>query len=184
MKLLLTQQEYLKPPNFWTMDMLERSWYDLLHGHEIRAAPNDPEIFTIPDWDCLILTGGQDSLARHVTENHLMQMCLDHGIPMIGICHGAFAINDYLGGTNGTIQGHKRCEHEVIMQDEKYLVNSYHEQRLASLAQALIPCAHDLDGNIEAFEHTSRPIWGMVWHPERMATPVLLPSVVSFLQKV
>lgn len=182
MKILLTQQEWLKPPNFWAMDAVERSWYRFLNNHEVRVAPNIPESFQgDPDWDCLVITGGPDSLARNQTENLLMQKCLDHDIPMIGVCHGAFALNDYLGGVNGTIDGHAGTEHDIIMDGETYLVNSYHQQSLERLAEMLEPCAYSSDG-IEAFRHVSRKIWGVVWHPERMAHPVLPGEISSFLQ--
>ena len=50
------------------------------------------------DYDCLILTGGPDSIARNNTENILFNHALQKGVPIIGICHGAFAINDIAVG--------------------------------------------------------------------------------------
>ena len=183
MKILLTQQEWVRAPNGWIMDAVERAWYYLLHGHDIRAAPNTQDLFTgHPDWDCLILTGGPDSLARNATENLLMQICLDHDLPMIGVCHGALAINDYLGGINGHVDGHRDCDHHISMHDRRYLVNSYHSQCLQHLATGLIPLAHDDQNNVEAFGDEDRGIWGVMWHPERMCEPVWPAQIANILQ--
>ena len=44
-----------------------------------------------------------------------------------------------------------------------------------------IAIAYDLEGNPEAFKHNTLPIYGMLWHPERMDDPVLPPEVKKLL---
>jgi gamma-glutamyl-gamma-aminobutyrate hydrolase PuuD len=41
---------------------------------------------------------------------------------------------------------------------------------------------HEPDKTIEAFKHQALPIYGIVWHPERMDVPVL-PEEVAILLK-
>ena len=41
--------------------------------------------------------------------------------------------------------------------------------------------ATDQDGNTEAFKHQSLPIYGMLWHPERMPGAIVLDEVKKLL---
>ena len=100
MKIIVSQLEYVRPPRGFVFDTLERAYYRFLAGHEVVPVPN---IIKVPDndYDCLILTGGPDSVARNQTENLLYHDAVAKGKPIVGICHGAFVINDICKGTNG-----------------------------------------------------------------------------------
>jgi len=50
------------------------------------------------------------------------------------------------------------------------------------LAHSLKPMAQDLDGNVEAFQHEKLRVYGMVWHPERMAMPIMIEEVEELLR--
>jgi gamma-glutamyl-gamma-aminobutyrate hydrolase PuuD len=58
------------------------------------------------------------------------------------------------------------------MNDKEYTVNSYHRMCISELGKALVPLAW-ANTSVEAFRHLTRPHWGLVWHPERMADPIL-----------
>jgi len=49
------------------------------------------------------------------------------------------------------------------------------------LPEDFLSLAMDKDGNPEAFRHKSLPVFGIVWHPERMLDPVLPDDVRDFL---
>ena len=51
----------------------------------------------------------------------------------------------------------------------------------SDLADCLEPIAFDDNGVVEAFKHKELPQWGIVWHPERMVTPVLPVEVKEIL---
>lgn len=180
MKILISQQEFIHPRNNFPFDALERSFYVFLRGHELIPAPNINKVH-YNDYDCLLLTGGPDSLSRHLTENLLYQHATQNDRAVLGICHGAFAINDLLGGKNGQVEGHRNTEHTVVLEGKEIMVNSYHSQCIRELSDELYPLAHDEQGNCEAFKHKSKQQWGVVWHPERMSDPVLPDSVREFL---
>lgn len=180
MKILMSQRDLRIPPNNFLFDCLERSWYNLLHRHQLIPVANIGVIDESIEFDCLVLTGGPDSIDRNRTENLLFLHALKHNKPIIGVCHGAFAINDLTGGINGRIYGHEKTEHPINMEGNIYTVNSYHAQMIESLGKNMESIAVDHEGNIEAFKHISLPIYAMVWHPERMKTPVL-PSAVQQL---
>ena len=67
MKILISQIEYIKPPRNFVFDALERSYYKFLSAHELIPAPNIDNV-AYNDYDCLILTGGPDSVARNKTD--------------------------------------------------------------------------------------------------------------------
>jgi putative glutamine amidotransferase len=63
-----------------------------------------------------------------------------------------------------------------------HTVNSFHSQFLETLGPNMVVTATDLDGNAEAFEHTTTPLYGIVWHPERMKFPILPKKVKELLE--
>ena len=183
MRILISQAESKSPPFFFIHDSLERSWYHFFAGHTLIPAPNIPSFdFGNIEWDCLVFTGGNDSVSRHLTENRLYQMAEINNRPIIGFCHGAFAVNDLAGGINGPIDGHVGQEHLVEMAGKTHCVNSYHSQNIAVLAPGFQSLAQDPHGNVEAFRHVFKPIWGVVWHPERMDQPLLPEDLATYLR--
>lgn len=184
MKIAISQREItLQNPQGMTLvfDGLERNWAKFLLGHTIIAVPNVVDIDHL-EFDCLLLTGGPDSVARHLTENALYAVAYTRGLPIIGVCHGAFAINDIAGGYNGTCQGHAGTTHKVTLDEKDYTVNSYHSQSIEILGDGFVATGFDEDGMIESFKHNTRPIYGIVWHPERMDDPVVPVDVRTLLQ--
>lgn len=181
MRILISQRDVRIPPSFFTFDALERSWYKFLSKHYLTPVPNLGIIDKSVEFDCLVLTGGPDSIERHLTEDLLFHHARELGKPIIGFCHGAFAVNDLTGGINGLIDGHVQTEHEILIDGKIQTVNSYHGQSIQKLGNDMEKLGMDLDGNIEAFKHKHEPIYGVVWHPERMTTPVLPKEVKDIL---
>jgi putative glutamine amidotransferase len=181
MNILISQRDVRIPPSHFTFDALERSWYSLFKKHNLILVPNLGIIDESIQFDCLVLTGGPDSIERHTTEDLLFHHAYKLNKPIFGFCHGAFAVNDLTGGTNGYIEGHIQVDHEIIMEGNIHTVNSYHGQSIDKLGPEIEKVAMDLDGYTEAFKHKTREIYGIVWHPERMKTPVLPAKVFEFL---
>ena len=67
------------------------------------------------------------------------------------------------------------------MYGKKHTVRCYHAQAIKELGKDMTAIAHDDKGNIEAFKHNKHPIYGVVWHPERMKNPVLPTEVKKLL---
>ena len=180
MRILISQIEHVRPPRNFVFDALERSYYRFLQGHELIPVPN---IIKVPDidYDCLMLTGGPDSVARNQTENLLYQDAVEKGKPVVGICHGAFVINDISKGVNGSVDGHVDANIKITMEGREHTVRCYHSQAIEKLGEDFEAIAYDNEGIIEAFKHVSKPIYGIVWHPERMDEPVLPSDVADLL---
>jgi len=150
---------------------LEHGWYNLLDQHTIIPISNHGTRYDI-EFDMLIISGGENSPSRAIIERHYYALALKKHKPVLGVCHGAFFINEYFGGTTSTIDGHWGIEHTIDMEGKSYQVNSYHSLNIEKIGSELIPIASS--GNIvESFKHLDKSIWGIVWHPERMLTPVL-----------
>lgn len=124
----------------------------------------------------IILTGG-NSLAeyggnapeRDVMDKKLIEISIRELIPLYGFCRGMQSILDYFDNELVNVDGHVAIRHCVREGNEKYEVNSYHNQacihikrdsglKITSLAE---------DGVIEAVCHEHLPISATMWHPER-----------------
>ncbi len=125
---------------------------------------------------------------RDVCEIALFHAFFAAGKPIFGVCRGMQLINILLNGTlwedlplePGTqIHGDGKTHGVGIGPDswlgalfgERAEVNSCHHQACRMLGEGLTENAHSEDGICEAFCHRSRPVWGVQWHPERMAPP-------------
>lgn len=161
--------------NGFTYDCMSHAWYTFLHGHNIRAISNR-ETFDISTVDMLILSGGNDSMERTLTERQLVSDAICEDIPILGVCHGAFMLNKFFDGTNMQIEGHHNTKHPVELEGHMHMnINSYHSIGIHTLGKQLKEIGNDTDGHCEAFKHETFRIWGVVWHPERMED-ILLPS--------
>lgn len=164
MKIAISQREIVH--NNITYDCLEQGWYSVFNHHELVPIPNTSNIET--DFDMLVLSGGDATPNRTHTETVYYNIALLKGVPILGVCHGAFFINKLHGGTNKPIKGHKNTAHKIEIDGNIIYANSFHTNSLALLGRDLMPAAACLhDGTIESFKHSHLPIWGIVWHPER-----------------
>jgi gamma-glutamyl-gamma-aminobutyrate hydrolase PuuD len=170
MKIAITQREITIRGTAY--DCLERGWYRLFDQHELIPVPNDHE-YDISFADCLILSGGETTESREFTETYCFAQAVEKSVPIVGVCHGAFVLNRWFDGTNIPLTGHDQSNHEIFLEDRWQTVNSYHRVKIGKLADQFDIIAYDRDNNIEAFKHKDQPIWGLVWHPERMEMPVL-----------
>jgi len=176
MKIAITQRQ--TEINGIMYDCLEQGWYRLFKQHELCIIPNLVDVY-IEDADMLVLSGGNESEQRYRTELTVCDWAMRNGKPILGVCHGAFFLNFVFGGVNAEIKNHRNTEHEIVMEENTHMVNSYHDVCIYELGTNLTSLADD-GTNCEAFRHRDYPIWGLVWHPERMQNPVL-PSELKAL---
>jgi putative glutamine amidotransferase len=109
------------------------------------------------------------------------------GLPLLGICRGAQALNVARGGTlHQHVDGHRQAAmgtvrtHTVAIQAGSRLaaitgggdieVNSFHHQAVDVPGDGLHVVAHAIDGTVEAIEDRSREMFlGVQWHAESLA---------------
>jgi putative glutamine amidotransferase len=109
------------------------------------------------------------------------------GLPLLGICRGAQALNVARGGTlHQHVDGHRQTElatsptqrvtvapdsllATVTGADEALEVNSFHHQAVDVLGAGLRVVAWAPDGTAEAIEDRTRPLLlGVQWHAETL----------------
>jgi|TARA_R110000782_G_scaffold98827_1_gene184300 gamma-glutamyl-gamma-aminobutyrate hydrolase PuuD len=165
-------------------DATEHGWYSYLSQHTLTfVANNINQDFEqiASDLDCLILTGGDDSSIRRITETKLAGCMLQCNKPVIGICHGALLLTDLLGGTIELINDHHSCDHPISYQNKEVTVNSYHNLSIKSIHSSATLLAKDNAGNCEAW--IDGKLAGVMWHPERMSIPWLPTEINNLLSQ-
>ena len=123
---------------------------------------------------------------RDKLEFALLKAYLEAGKPVMGVCRGFQLLNIFFGGSlhqdipEAGVHTNKTdhyLTHEVTavadsmigaIYGTQFPVNSAHHQAVKQLGKGLRPTAFWEDKYIEAFEHTSLPVFAVQWHPERM----------------
>jgi len=176
-------------------DSLAQDWTNHLwdQGYQAVLVPN--HLASCREYLCdaalLILSGGDDILPQHRgqdsndpravrdrTELSLLESAASENLPTLGVCRGMQLINIYFGGMISPISdgSHVATEHDVLVSEgafgntleaSRIRVNSFHNQQIATLGDGLEAVARADDGKIEALQHESKPIAGVMWHPER-----------------
>jgi len=109
------------------------------------------------------------------------------GLPLLGICRGAQALNVARGGTlRQHVEGHRQSEvattptqrvtvapgsllAAITESGEALEVNSFHHQAVDTPGSGLRVVAHAADGTVEAIEDPARPfVLGVQWHAETL----------------
>lgn len=119
------------------------------------------------------------------------------GLPLLGICRGAQALNVARGGTlRQHVLGHRqralpvagthavriapRSRLHEIAGAARLTVNTFHHQAVATLGAGLRASARAPDGTVEAIEDPRRPfLLGVQWHAEAMEDPSLFEALIA-----
>lgn len=124
------------------------------------------------------------SKERDETEKRLLEIAINKGLPVLGICRGMQFVNVFFKGKLANIKEeigaeaeHVRVNHTIKITDKRAIemlgakaeVNSYHKYGILEgiLSPRLKSFAKTDDGVIEGVYHPSLPIAGIEWHPER-----------------
>jgi len=166
-------------------DALEHGWYSYFKQHTLCPIRNDPgQDFKIiaKSLDAFVITGGDDSSLRRITEIKLAKQMMFLNKPVIGVCHGAFMLTDLLGGSVVAAVGdHSETLHLVMYFGEEVMVNSFHNLAIQQLHPTGTVLCTDQDGHVESW--IDGTLAGVVWHPERMDRPWLPDEIENLLFK-
>jgi N5-(cytidine 5'-diphosphoramidyl)-L-glutamine hydrolase len=128
----------------------------------------------------IILSGGNDlssinplreNTIRDEHERSLVEFAMANDIPILGICRGMQFLGEFFGGKINKVAEHVRAKHTISVSESRFSIiggerNSYHDYALSE-AGTMRVVARSLDDSIEAVEHATFPIAGIMWHPER-----------------
>jgi len=188
----ITQRVAVVPEYGERRDCLDQAWTRFLAACGLLplAMPNLAEValelFRRPGFAGLVLTGGNDLTAvggnapeRDAAENALMDEAESRGLPILGVCRGMQLIQHRQGIPLTRVEGHVARRQLIEIRGKPAEVNSYHCFGARESRPPLESWAVASDGVIKAVRHRSRPITGIMWHPERN-TPFAPEDVALF----
>lgn len=162
-------------------DALDQAWTHLLgHCGCLGAVlPNNPTaaraLWRRLPFAGLLLTGGNDlaefggdASERDETERMLLVEARAGGRPILGVCRGMQVIQAAFGVDLQPVAGHIAERQTIWLGERRVLVNSYHTFGARQTVPELLVWARADDGVIKAVRHTTEPIVGVMWHPERL----------------
>jgi gamma-glutamyl-gamma-aminobutyrate hydrolase PuuD len=166
-------------------DSIEHGWYSYLKEHTLIFIPNNPEQDfkkLAQELDAFIITGGDDSAVRRLTELNLATEMTKQQKPIIGICHGCFLLTQVLGGQVEEISGHMDTEHIINYNNKQIVVNSYHTLCVQQVPPNAKILATDEQGLCEAWIDAN--VAGVTWHPERMSQAFLPEEIENLIKDI
>ena len=118
---------------------------------------------------------------RDLFEILLLNEVMKLNKPIFAICRGIQLINVALGGTlYQHIEGHERIKHDVIINNERISVNSYHHQAVKEVPPLLKVTAYTEDGTIEAvYMPGYKYLHAVQWHPEMMNDTAMISDFIA-----
>lgn len=173
-------------------DRTEHGWYSYLKDHNISTIKNDVSqdfAMVASELDCLIVTGGNNSLLRTEVETKIIDQMIQLDKIIIGICQGAFLLTKLFGGscindkliTTSNSYRHMGNNHMVMYKNEEKTVNSYHNLCIDSPPKTATVLAVDIDGYCESW--INGKIAAVAWHPERMEVPWVPEEIENLLKR-
>jgi gamma-glutamyl-gamma-aminobutyrate hydrolase PuuD len=186
-------------------DVLSQDWTNFLEKNNSlpilipNTLSNVTEFLTEMQLNCIILSGGDnlgDFPERDKTENEIINYAIKNNMPILGVCRGMQILNHFFGGSIITTDDKKHVgkPHTIDFVNPKFLkltektleeVNSFHNNiiKRECLGDNLEPFAlSKTDNTIEGYFHTTLPIIGIMWHPERSDNIKLESILMKILQ--
>lgn len=160
-------------------DCVDQRWFSFLSFCGIQAVvlPNtEASLSVLPHLDGGILSGGNtlvkyggDAPERDRLETKILSWATIHKFPLMGVCRGMQLMMDYGGEKLIETPSHVAQTHSITFTDTDVsrLVNSYHAFGSKTVPEGYEVCARAEDGIVEAMKHTSLPMYGIMYHPER-----------------
>jgi anthranilate synthase component 2 len=120
----------------------------------------------------------------------LVGAAADAGLPLLGVCLGHQSIGQYFGGTverGGLMHG----KTSPVTHDgtgmfagvpSPFVATRYHSLIVNDIPDALVVNARSDDGHVMGFRHVSKPIHGVQFHPESIATEHGHAMIANFLR--
>jgi N5-(cytidine 5'-diphosphoramidyl)-L-glutamine hydrolase len=176
----VTQRVEVIPGYGERRDCLDQAWARFLFACDVLpiVLPNVTEtalaLCEQTEVAGLILTGGNDLVAlggdapeRDEVEEKLLDSAERRGLPVLGVCRGMQVLQHRFGVPLHKVEGHVARSQVIRINSEQAEVNSYHQFGTCESRPPLDIWAVADDGIVKAIRHSSKPMIGIMWHPER-----------------
>ncbi len=163
-------------------DALDQRWIDFFAKCRFIPIllPNNLEILrrliSEIKLDGVLLTGGNDlknyggnTPERDRSERWLIKKAIQNKTPLVGVCRGMQAIQNHFHIPLTRVSGHVQARQSIDVNGRKRSVNSYHQWGSKGNQTPLNVFAKSSDGVVKAVRHPKLPVYGIMWHPERLA---------------
>ena len=191
MKHILVSQRVCAVPAYGEFrDALDVRWHSFLAAVGVQLVPmpsNGSASGYIESLGAggVLLSGGNDlacmvpeeaNVRRDRIEEDLLASALVRGLPVIGVCRGAQFLAHSFGSNLERVQDHVGRVHRIVPEGASKTgfvfgsvdwVNSSHNYGITMPPIDCTNLARAEDGTVEAFEHCTHRVLGVLWHPER-----------------
>jgi putative glutamine amidotransferase len=137
----------------------------------------------------LVLTGGNDLVEcggdapeRDAVEYALLDWAEQRRLPVLGVCRGMQVIQRRFEVALRRVEGHVEDRLVIRVEGELREINSYHPYTALDSRPPLEVWGMAADGVVKAIRHSSRPLSGFMWHPERCKS--FAPAGVALFRRV
>jgi N5-(cytidine 5'-diphosphoramidyl)-L-glutamine hydrolase len=176
----ITQRVSIVPEYAERRDCLDQAWSRFLEACGLLALPL-PNVSAVALPLCaatrivgIVLTGGNDLVElggdapeRDALENALLDLAEERKLPVMGVCRGMQVIQRRCGVPLRRVEGHVTARQVIQVNGAAQQVNAYHCFGAFESRPPLTTWAVAEDGVIKAVQHSTHPITGIMWHPER-----------------
>ena len=119
----------------------------------------------------------------------LVGAAADAGLPLLGVCLGHQSIGQYFGGTvqrGGLMHGKtSQVTHDgtglFAGVPSPLVATRYHSLIVTDIPETLVVNAQSDDGHVMGYRHVGKPIHGVQFHPESIATEHGHAMIANFL---
>jgi N5-(cytidine 5'-diphosphoramidyl)-L-glutamine hydrolase len=191
----ITQRVAVVPERAERRDCLDQAWPRFLAACGLLplALPNVREVAlelcAATEIAGLVLTGGNDLAAlggdapeRDAVESALLDLAERRALPVLGVCRGMQLLQQRCAIPLTRVAGHVTAHQVIDIDGTAVEVNAYHRFGAFESRPPLETWAVARDGVIKAVRHRSLPVTGIMWHPERNATPA--PADIALFRRL
>jgi gamma-glutamyl-gamma-aminobutyrate hydrolase PuuD len=178
--ILPTIKETYKNQFNYVIDLKLYAFIDKIYNNPIKRIISN---ILDANVDVIFFSGGntlikyskkKEDKIRDRINGKILNYVIKNNIKCVGICGGAQFIADHYNSTINNSKNHIGnhfiyCEKDGLFfkNTEKFLVNSYHNQVIKKTSPMIENLLIAEDRSIEMFKHKKKPIYGIMWHPER-----------------
>jgi len=191
----ITQRVQEVSPTGERRDALDQRWHHFLAacGLAPLLIPNHPptarSLLEALAPCGLLLTGGNtlaayggDAPERDETESLSIDWACQQQRPVLGVCRGMQLLQHRSGVPLVRVSGHVTAEQVLEIDGRPETVNSYHDWGTTESVDEWEVWARASDGVVKAIRHRTRPMQGIMWHPERCTT--FRPADIALVRSI